>query len=182
MFSICTPAISTTRSSSRASSARCSMLYTTTSWKFLSPRHRIAPTAARRDCERSPPENRTGDSGTRPDSVLALHGTVPLRSRTRLLLPQRHAVRKSGGLLHFERRACGLRAPHGPPVRRDVAHSGLSGPHHVERTRARPRTLRAGCTRLVRKEVPGFLSCVALCSGRTFAGVARANRSDLEPT
>ena len=89
--SIFIPAISTTRSSSGAFSASSSMPCTITSWKCSSARRKIAPTAAKRDCECSPSKDRTGDPRTRPNSVLALHGDVSLRPRTWILLAQRRS-------------------------------------------------------------------------------------------
>ena len=48
----------------------------------------------------------------------------------------------------------------------------------VQRTRPRPRPLRARCTGLVGKEVPGFLSRPALRTRRTLARAARANQAN----
>jgi len=59
-------------------------------------RRKTAPTAAGRDCERSPGTNRTGNRERGSHSLFALHGAMPLPCRTRLLLAQRCAIWQSG--------------------------------------------------------------------------------------
>ena len=57
----------------------------------------------------------------------------------------------------------------------------LGSPEQIEtgRTRPGPRPLRARCSRLVRKEVSGFLQRTTLRPRRKLADVARTNRSTL---
>ena len=60
-------------------------------------------------------------------------------------------------------------------VRRNLARAGLARKNHHSRTRPRPRPVRAGCSRLVRKEVSRLLPRRALRSRRSFAGAASAH-------
>ena len=61
-------------------------------------------------------ENRAGDPGAGTDSLLALHGALPLRSRTWLLLARRGEVWQSRGFLHLERCARRLWPTAGSPT------------------------------------------------------------------
>src|SRR5260370_29741296 len=144
----------------------------TTSSKCSSAPRRIAPTVAGRDCESPTGKNRAGNPRPRPHPFLALHGTLPVRPRARLLLAKRGAVRQSRRFLHVKRRTRRLWTIDGPPVRRNVARVGLAGENRLDRTRPRPRPLRARCSRLVRKEASGFFPRPPLCPYGAFTRVA----------
>src|ERR1700722_3094486 len=101
--SIYIPGISITHNLNGASNANSLMLFTTTSWRCLYARLRIAPSDDRGNRESFTTEDRPGDSRARANPFLPLHGALSLRSRTRILFPQRGAVWQGRRFLYLKR-------------------------------------------------------------------------------